>query len=283
MPGTPITIPSAQGATFTFGAVEFRARAYDSSESVPTIDTTDCSQPEGDLPRLQPAPISDPTEVNLECWGNTPPTKGTIDTLTCSKLGGCPLERDRELMGQALGGRAVVDQLELLQERLRTDPVSGAEVRPVGLPALETELVADLPHDRSGAAPDVGLRGRGHAPAERSGRLPRLTGAAAAALHADGGRPLAEDRHAGLDRPPHGGGHVLPGDVARQFIEPRHEGGDFVGALFHAADGDHVVFSLAWMVCSSVPSATTEVGYRIRPPLDSQTIRHLPSSSVPSA
>lgn len=87
MPDTPITIPSAQGTTFTFGSVSFRAKAYDSSESVPTIDTTDCSQPEGDLPRLQPAPISDPTEVNLECWGNTPPTKGTIDVLTCSKLG----------------------------------------------------------------------------------------------------------------------------------------------------------------------------------------------------
>ena len=87
MPDAPVTIPSAQGATFTFGSASFRAKVYDSTESVQTIDTTDCAQPEGDLPRLQPAPIFDATEVTLECWGNTPPTKGTIDTLTCSKLG----------------------------------------------------------------------------------------------------------------------------------------------------------------------------------------------------
>lgn len=87
MPGTPITIETAQGSTFTFGSATFRAKVMDRTSAVTMIDTSDCAQAEGDLKRMQPSPLKEPGEVNLECWGLTTPTEGTVDTLTCTKLG----------------------------------------------------------------------------------------------------------------------------------------------------------------------------------------------------
>lgn len=86
MPG-PTIHPSAQGTEFVFGAITFKARTWAEDTNVPHIDTSDCAQAEGELRRLQAAPLGDAIEIPLECWGLTAPDSGAADTFSCTKLG----------------------------------------------------------------------------------------------------------------------------------------------------------------------------------------------------
>lgn len=87
MPVAPATIDTMQGLTFTFNAIEFRARNIKVKRGVDVEDVSDCTLAANATRKKQVKPLKPGATVSLEYWGKNPPAQDAAYALACTGLG----------------------------------------------------------------------------------------------------------------------------------------------------------------------------------------------------
>lgn len=83
----PATIDTMQGLTFSFNAIEFRAKNIKVKRAVETEDVSDCTLAAGSKRKLQVKPLKPGETITLEYWGKNAPATDAPYALSCTGLG----------------------------------------------------------------------------------------------------------------------------------------------------------------------------------------------------
>ena len=87
MAAVPTTIDTMQGLTFSFNAIEFRAKSIKVKRAVETEDVSDCTLAAGSTRKKQVKPLKPGQTISLEYWGKNPPAQDASYALVCTGLG----------------------------------------------------------------------------------------------------------------------------------------------------------------------------------------------------
>lgn len=83
----PATIDTMQGLTFSFNAIEFRAKSIKVKRASEKEDVSDCTQAVGSKRKMQVKPLKPGEVITLEYWGKNPPPIDAAYALSCASLG----------------------------------------------------------------------------------------------------------------------------------------------------------------------------------------------------
>lgn len=102
---TPTALPSAQGTTFTFGGVTFKATKVSVKKSTQEIDVSTLDLAEGADSVYELAPLNDGAVISVEGFDFPNPGQDASGAIACSKFGisGYAICTDYEVSGQVKG------------------------------------------------------------------------------------------------------------------------------------------------------------------------------------
>lgn len=101
----PAPITSAQGTTFTFNSVAFKARKLTKKQSTGEIDVTTLDVTDGSEAVTELAPIAEGTLITVEGFDLPAPDRTAAHAITCTKFGisGNAICTDYEVTGEVKG------------------------------------------------------------------------------------------------------------------------------------------------------------------------------------
>lgn len=101
----PTALPSAQGTSFTFGGVTFKATKVSVKKSTQEIDVSTLDLAEGSDSVYELAPLNDGAVINVEGFDFPNPGQDASGAISCAKfsISGYAICTDYEVSGQVKG------------------------------------------------------------------------------------------------------------------------------------------------------------------------------------
>lgn len=101
----PTALPSAQGTTFTFGGVTFKATKVNRKRTTQEIDVSTLDLAEGSDAVYEAAPLNDGDVITVEGFDMPNPGQDASGAIACAKFGisGYAICNDYEITGEVRG------------------------------------------------------------------------------------------------------------------------------------------------------------------------------------